>query len=275
MTNNDFVKSISLDGEVWKDISGYEGLYMCSSLGRIFACSKIFIFPNGGICEKGLRVLSTIRDKDGYLRVHLTKNKKSKGFAVHRLIAQEFLSNPNNYPCIDHINGIRDDNNVSNLRWCTNKQNCNFSLALINRSLGQRESYRKNPNRKDKLLDRNNLRKIGLYAYNLDGSFERFFESASDACKHVGGFIFHNLKKPIFYHKGYVFSKHPITDFSLFPYAPKTVGKQIFKIDEGGNIVMNYNSINDASIGEGVSKDKMRSLLRKGNKYNECYFRFK
>ena len=74
------------------------------------------------------------KDKKGYLRVHLCKNNIKKNFQVHRLVAIEFLDNTDNKPCIDHINTIRTDNRVENLRWCTHKENVNNELTKIKKS---------------------------------------------------------------------------------------------------------------------------------------------
>ena len=63
------------------------------------------------------------KNTDGYMQVHLCKNGKTKTFLVHRLLATAFIPNPENKPCIDHLNGIRDDNRLENLRWVTHKEN--------------------------------------------------------------------------------------------------------------------------------------------------------
>ena len=65
------------------------------------------------------------KDTKGYMVVGVSKNGKSKKFLVHRLLALHFIPNPENKPCIDHINGIKHDNRLENLRWLTNKENLN------------------------------------------------------------------------------------------------------------------------------------------------------
>tara|TARA_R110000823_G_C15536611_1_gene457529 strand:+ start:31 stop:507 length:477 start_codon:yes stop_codon:yes gene_type:complete len=65
------------------------------------------------------------KEKNGYIRIGLTKNGKKKSFYGHRLLALQFMPNPENKPCVDHINGIKDDNRLENLRWVTYKENRN------------------------------------------------------------------------------------------------------------------------------------------------------
>ena len=67
-------------------------------------------------------------NKYGYCKVTLQKNKYKKMFSVHRLVAEAFIPNPNNYPCVNHIDSDRTNNNIDNLEWCTHKQNTQWAL---------------------------------------------------------------------------------------------------------------------------------------------------
>lgn len=103
--------------EYWKLIKDYEN-YMVSSFGRV----KSINYNHSG----KERILKLRTDRHGYLRVNLWKNNKQKNFLVHRLIAEAFLPNPNNYPCVNHRDENKQNNNVDNLEWCNSKYNCNF-----------------------------------------------------------------------------------------------------------------------------------------------------
>ena len=98
--------------EIWKDIPGYENLYQASNLGRI----KNLITNN---VSKGSKL-------GFYKVVSLKKDNKQKMHKVHRLIALTFIPNPNNLPCINHINEIKTDNRIDNLEWCNQKYNTNY-----------------------------------------------------------------------------------------------------------------------------------------------------
>lgn len=112
------------ESEVFTDIHGFEGMYQVSNLGRIRSCDRIVC---NGRFEKG-KIMKPCKTKKGYLRIDLSKDGKKYSYQIHRLVAISFIPNPKCKPCIDHINGIKDDNNVENLRWCTNIENVHFSM---------------------------------------------------------------------------------------------------------------------------------------------------
>ena len=112
--------------EYWKPVVGYEGLYEVSNYGRIKSFDTYRKGNNGSIrCCKG-RILKLRTDKDGYFKVVLYKNNKPKTFTVHRLVAEAFLPNPDNLPCVNHKDECKTNNNVNNLEWCNIKYNINF-----------------------------------------------------------------------------------------------------------------------------------------------------
>ncbi len=80
------------------------------------------------------KLLTLNNSYGGYQRVILFDNEhKNHSFAVHRLVAQAFLEDYSSSMDVDHINGIRDDNNIENLRMCSRKENCNYELSRFNR----------------------------------------------------------------------------------------------------------------------------------------------
>lgn len=106
--------------EIWKDVVGYEGLYEVSNLGKVRSVSR-------GNRKGRVRVLY---QSGRYLDVVLSKEGKHKTHDVHRLVAMAFIPNPNNKAQIDHIDGNSINNNVTNLRWATPKENNNNPITI-------------------------------------------------------------------------------------------------------------------------------------------------
>lgn len=123
--------------EIWRDIEGYEGLYQVSNFGRVKSLNK----------RKG-RILKPIKDHFGYLRVNLYKDFKYKIHKVHRLVAQAFIENPNNYPIINHKDEDKTNNKVENLEWCNHQYNNNYGTVIERK----RKTSTNNPKTSKKVL---------------------------------------------------------------------------------------------------------------------------
>ena len=124
--------------EEWRDIKGYEGLYQISNIGRIKSCNKLS-YDNKRIKSK---ILKTKINKNGYEQIFLYKNNTKKYKSVARLVAEAFIPNPENKPEVDHINTIRNDNRVENLRWVTKKENMNNKITLNNKSESMKGKFK-------------------------------------------------------------------------------------------------------------------------------------
>lgn len=109
--------------EEWKDISGYEGRYQVSSMGRVKSLARVSHREYQGDLPVSEKILSASNNGYGYLRLGLTKECKVTSRVVHRLVAKAFVPNPENKPEVNHINGIKTDNRAVNLEWCTKSEN--------------------------------------------------------------------------------------------------------------------------------------------------------
>lgn len=109
--------------EIWKDIKGYEGKYQVSNYGNVKSLPRTRKAKFNSVSYKQEIILKPKTANNGYLLVNLYIESKRVMFSIHRLVALTFIDNPNNYPVINHKNGIKTDNRVENLEWCTQSHN--------------------------------------------------------------------------------------------------------------------------------------------------------
>lgn len=124
-----------LPNEEWRDIPNFECLYQASNMGRIKSLSKIKISPNPkfGTYKTKEILLSQSKDKKGYLNVTVCKLGVNFHTKAHILVAKTFIPNPENKPQVNHKKGIKTDNRVSELEWCTNQENQIHSFLILGR----------------------------------------------------------------------------------------------------------------------------------------------
>lgn len=141
--------------EEWKDIEGYEGLYMVSNFGRVVSLQG-----------RNPRVMKLGMTHKGYLHVGLQKNKQHKTIVVHRLVARAFIPNPDNLPQVNHKDECKTNNRVDNLEWCTDKYNHNYGTYI---------------ERQRNFQPRN----TPVLMFDLNGNFEKEFISAREAAREM------------------------------------------------------------------------------------------
>lgn len=107
--------------ENWKDINGYENSYQVSDLGNVRSVNRVC---NGRHLNG--KLMKPVMDEDGYLKVHLSKNGKATYYFVHRIVAENFIENPNGLKEINHKDENKTNNRVDNLEWCSTKYNINY-----------------------------------------------------------------------------------------------------------------------------------------------------
>ena len=147
--------------EIWKDIKGYEGKYQVSNFGNV----KSLNYRNTG----KEHLMKPILQTTGYFYVRLC-NKPNKIYSIHRLVADAFIPNPENLPCVNHKDENKTNNHVDNLEFCTQLYNNEYGTRLKRVS----ESLLNNPKLSRK-----------VYQYTIDGKFVREWESTQE-CRRNG-----------------------------------------------------------------------------------------
>jgi hypothetical protein len=131
-------RNLTLDDlpmEMWRDVKGYEGIYMVSNLGRVKSLPSMserqYKNRKTNFIPKKCRVLRINNlQTGGYCAVKLTTKGKVINFKVHRLVADAFILNKECKDQVNHINGIKTDNYVSNLEWVTQSENIKHSFSI-------------------------------------------------------------------------------------------------------------------------------------------------
>lgn len=151
--------------EIWKDVVGYEKLYQVSNLGRVRSCTHEVVYKNGTIHTHVGKILSLAVNKSGYLQINLYRNGHQKVCLVHRLVAEAFLPNPDNLPCVNHKDENRSNSNVDNLEWCTHEYNSKYSHTGTK-------------------ANKDRCKKIACYTYP-DMKYVATFESCNEAARQL------------------------------------------------------------------------------------------
>lgn len=163
--------------EIWKDINGYEGVYQVSNFGNVRSLDRIVNGSHNNTCLKKGRILKPRINRDGYYTVVLCVNMKKKYVGIHRLVAETFIPNPENFPCVNH----KDENKLNNfvyvnedgtidigksyLEWCNTDYNNTYGTRL------QRAASSKS---------------IPIIQFNLEGKILKEWKSAVEVEKRLG-----------------------------------------------------------------------------------------
>lgn len=169
--------------EKFVDIKNYEGIYKIGDKGTILGLSR----SNDDRYKHNVWVLKQNEHRTGYMYVTLQKDKKKKTISVHRLVAENFIKNINNYPCVNHIDSNRKNNDVSNLEWCTYKQNTQWALKTGRfDNMKKLNSQRMKNNKLNGYIIANEITKKKVAKFDKYNNLIEVYESISEASKQTG-----------------------------------------------------------------------------------------
>lgn len=152
---------ISLPEEIWLPVVGCEEDYQVSSKGRVMS--------NNYNHTGSPRLLKQSLVKGGYLRVSITINGEHKSVKVHRLVAEAFIPNPNNYETVNHRDEVKTNNCVENLEWLSSGDNVRYGTGINRRSVSRKENAKGT--------------KINVFK---NGVFYKYFSNVISASKELG-----------------------------------------------------------------------------------------
>lgn len=164
--------------EKWTSIKGLKGLYEVSTRGRVRRLAGTY----------GCHKTRIIKDRDckGYRVITLSKNNKARHFRVNRLVAINFIPNPQNKPATNHINGNPSDNRVENLEWVTVQENVNHMHEVTKKA--------KNPRIKVRCINtRIEFKSIRDAATSMGLDDAAVYRCISGEYYHTKGFMFERI----------------------------------------------------------------------------------
>ena len=149
--------------KLWKEIDGFDGKYLISNEGEVFS-------------NRTHKLLKVMVQNHGYLAVWLygdekrANGRKGKAYAIHRLVANAFVPNPEGKPEVNHINEIKTDNRAENLEWLTHIENCNYGTAIARRTQKAINGKQSKP----------------VHQYTKTGEYIQTFPSVHEAARQYG-----------------------------------------------------------------------------------------
>lgn len=166
-----------LPNEEWKDIKDFEGLYQISNYGRVKSLGRMI--KHDGSYSGYISIKECIRkarrDKHGYWYLNLNKNSVSKTKKLHRLVAEHFLEKVHGKEQVNHIDGNKDNNAISNLEYCTPSENNKHAFKI-----GLKKIWNKN------LYGKANSNTRIIKQYDINGDFIKRFDCIADASRELG-----------------------------------------------------------------------------------------
>lgn len=153
---------------MWKDVVGYEGLYTVNEFGDVKST------PRNGT-KNGGKILNKCINSYGYVTANLTVKGKCKRVAVHRVVAEAFIPNPLNLPCVNHKDENKQNNHVENLEWCTYKYNSNYGTGIERRISNSKYVYKQ------------------IMVENLQTNEILYFKDTKDILKHFNWVRFNKI----------------------------------------------------------------------------------
>ena len=262
--------------EIWRKVKGFEDYYEVSNTGKVRSISReIKRGTKGNYFQEGKEIKPSISNK-GYYKIHLWVNGKTYNKNLHRLVAEAFIDNPNNYPIINHKDENPQNNNVENLEWCSYSYNINYGTANDRRKETiSKPIYQLDKETKEIIKKWNCANDIAQY-YNC--SRGRIFGWCQDYAE-AEGYIWCYVEDYEKGYKGIIRNKYGVKpkpteeEIKRIEIKKKNRNRPIYKINISDySVIKEYNNINEAK-NDGVDYNKLYACLSKRTKkYNNFFW---
>lgn len=170
-----------LDNEIWVDIVGLEGYYKVSNKSRVKRLARRVIDVTGRNQNLREQIMKpTLCSTTGYELIDFNVNGEETRTSLHRVVASHFISNPENKPEVNHINGVRNDNGIENLEWATSSEQKIHAFRVLKRI--RAKAYSKNPHLIEKVKGSNSwkakaVNQIDIHTGEIIRTFKYINES--------------------------------------------------------------------------------------------------
>lgn len=262
--------------ELWKPIKGYEGYYEISNLGRVKSLER-YVKQGKFIRHVKESFKNEHLNPNGYPCVTLCKNRNSRNFCIHLLIARAFIPNPENKSQVDHINTNRKDYRIENLRWVTPKENSNNKLTLkhCKENTYSKESIAKRL-ATSKIKDKMTAPKT-VFQYSKEGIFIKEFYSLNDAERETGinsRSIHRAIDDNTLSAGNYLWFSHKV-EAIIFKKRQQPSSRPILQFDKEGNFIKEWPSVYEASKTLGIPNGNILRSIKSKNKPRKYKFKYK
>lgn len=267
-----------MDDEIWKDIKGWEGFYQVSNYGRVRTVERMTLGKRGYKRMVKPIIRKTYIGKRGYYCVNLQADGRRKIAYVHRLMMESFVDNPENKPCIDHIDGDKLNCSLENMRYATQRENVNNPNTVW--KAWRPEIRKQNINKilTQRIKKCQKFAPMTVYAYFPDGRFYRSFYSMGEAARHIGRdpkIIQQALERQERVVGGYIWSKGKRDNFH-YVYKKSNTYKSVQEINADGEVINEWDSAKKlANEINAINYSSLTKFIRAQKPYYDRKFRYK
>lgn len=236
--------------EIWKDIKGYEGLYQVSNLGFVKSFDR---FVSNGI-KRGKILRNKVNDSGYVVIILVGYDNKKKSHYLHRIVAETFIPNPQNLPVINHKDENKLNNHVSNLEWCTQKENINYGSSIKRRI--ENQSYR-------------------VSQYSLSGDFIASYSSAHEIEDKLG-YNYQSIQNCCRheYNQSYGYIWRYFDDPAIKPKTNHPTARSVAAYADNNKLVKVYDCIADAAKEHKINRNTLSRCCKNETFYKGFYWKF-